>query len=256
MISLSLELQAMLSGGFWHGAIVFMRVAALVSVLPAFGERTVPTRVKLVLALAFSVIVAPAVPSIPAPESPLDMAQFAVTEAIVGLSLGIAIRLFALALQTAGSIAAQSTSLSQLLGGAAVEPSPAMGFILVVAGLALAVMAGLHVQAAKFLIFSYDLFPAGEFPDGRILSSWAVGRVSYAFSLAFVLAAPFVVASVIYNLAIGVINKAMPQLPVAFVGAPVITFGGLFLLFIAAPLMLSVWSGALSDFFQAPAGRP
>jgi hypothetical protein len=44
---------------------------------------------------------------------------------------------------------------------------------------------------------------------------------------------------------------------VAFVGAPVITAGGLFLLAIASPLMLEMWIAALDGFLSAPFGvRP
>lgn len=254
MISVPQELQELLTLGLWHGIMVFLRVSALVSVMPAFGERTVPMRIKLGLAVAFTFVVAPAVPGLAAPDGPMTFAGFAVSEVIVGLALGIGVRLFVLALQTAGSIAAQSTSLAQILGGAAVEPIPAMGYILVIAGLALAVMAGLHVHAVKLLIGSYNLFPPGLFPDARDLSFWGVKQVSQAFSLAFMLAAPFVITSIIYNLAMGVINRAMPQLMVAFVGAPVITMGGLFLLFVCAPVMLAVWVEALMSFFNNPAG--
>jgi len=253
MIDLPQELQSWLTQGLWHGILVFLRVSAMVSVLPAFGERSVPMRVKLGIAICFTLVVAPAVNTMSAPSGPIGFAGSALTESVSGLALGIAIRLFVLALQTAGSIAAQATSLSQILGGAAAEPVPAMGYILVIAGLALAVMSGLHVRAAEMMILSYNLFPSGVFPDGRALSAWGVSGVSRAFALAFTLAAPFVIASVIYNLTLGVINRAMPQLMVAFVGAPVITFGGLFLLFVGAPLMLSVWSDALISFFRNPA---
>jgi flagellar biosynthetic protein FliR len=46
----------------------------------------------------------------------------------------------------------------------------------------------------------------------------------------------------------------MPQLMVSFVGAPAITAGGLFLLFVTAPLMLSAWNSALNKFLQNPFG--
>ena len=58
--------------------------------------------------------------------------------------------------------------------------------------------------------------------------------------------------SVLYNLALGAINKAMPQLMVAFVGAPVITAGGLLILCISSPLILTVWLDALDTFMAAP----
>lgn len=238
----------------WHGFAVFLRVGALVSLLPAFGETSVPMRIKLVVILAFTLIVAPAVP--PADTGPEigTLVWFALTETLIGLALGIGIRLFVLALQTAGSIAAQSTSLSQVLGGAAVEPLPAMGYILIIGAIALAVMTGLHVKAAQLVILSYDLLPMGRFPDGSVLSEWGLAQIRQAFALAFTLAAPFVILSVLYNLALGAINKAMPQLMVAFVGAPVITAGGLFVLCLASPLILQSWIGALDLFLVDPFG--
>lgn len=238
----------MLSQGF----AVFWRVGAVVALLPAFGERTVPTRVKLAVILAFVMIVAPAAPQLSFSPGFATFSRLILTETLSGLMLGIGIRLFILGLQTAGSIAAQSTSLSQILGGAVADPMPAMGYILIIGALALATMAGLHVRAASFLILSYDLLPMGRFIDGAALSSWGISQVSEAFALAFTLAAPFVMFSVIYNLALGVINKAMPQLMVAFVGAPVITAFGLLLLLLAAPLMLEIWLAALNAFLANP----
>lgn len=252
MIQVDANLQALLVGGLWHSAIVFLRVSALVSLLPAFGSQSVPMRVRLMLAFAFTAIVAPATPSFADTPEFGEFIRFALTEVTIGLALGMGIRLFVLALQTAGSIAGQATSLSQIFGAAGMDPIPAMGQVLVFAGLALAVMAGLHIRAAEFLILSYDMLPAGEFPDAASLSAWGTGRVAHAFSLAFQLSAPFVMTAVIYNLTLGAVNRAMPQMMVAFVGAPVITFGGLFILFAASPLLLSVWREALNAFLANP----
>jgi len=238
--------------GFWHGFIIFIRVATVVSLLPAFGERTVPARIKLAVALAFVMIVAPAVPTAVGEPSLDAVSWLVLTEVIAGLILGLGIRLFILALQTAGSIAAQSTSLSQILGGAVADPLPALGYTLIIAGLALAVMMGLHIKAAMMLILSYDMVPIGQLPTGSVVSEWGLGQVRRVFELAFTLAAPFLIVSVLYNLALGAINKAMPQLMVAFVGAPVITFAGLFILFLAGPLILTVWLQALDQFMSDP----
>lgn len=246
------EMLSIVQMELWIGFVVFLRVAAAIALLPGFGEQSVPMRIKLVIALAFTFIVAPAV-ALDAPAFSVDtLALLVMTETLAGLVLGLGIRLFVLALQTAGAIAAQSTSLSQILGGAAIDPLPAMGYILTVGAVALAVMAGLHVKAAQLLIHSYVLLPLGLFSAGADVADWGAAQVAHAFELAFLLAAPFVIMSVLYNLALGVINKAMPQLMVAFVGAPVITLGGLFLLFLAAPVMLSVWLAALDHFMAAP----
>jgi flagellar biosynthetic protein FliR len=252
------QITALLGFGqmaLWTGFLVFLRVGAAMAMMPAFGEQSVPQRIRLMLALGFTAIVAPAVND---KLNTLDNHLFLplATEVMAGLVLGIALRLFIFSLQIAGTMAAQSTALSQLFGGTATEPQPAMSHLFVVSGLALAVMAGLHVRVAELLILSYDVLPAGRFIPGPELAEWGLGRVTYAFSLAFSLAAPFIAASVIYNIALGVINRAMPQLMVVFVGAPALTFGGLLLLAVATPLLLAVWMNALDGFFAAPFATP
>ncbi len=249
------QLLGMLDAQLWHGFLVFLRVGAMISLLPAFGEQSVPARIKLVIALAFTAITAPAVPPLGNEPAFAATITLVLTEVLSGLVLGIGVRLFIMALQTAGTIAAQSTSLSQILGGAGGEPLAAIGYVLTMGAIALAVMTGLHVKAAALIILSYEFLPMGAFSAGADISDWGVSQVRRAFELAFTLAAPFVLLSVIYNLALGAINKAMPQLMVAFVGAPVITAGGLLVLCLASPLILAVWLDAL-DLFLADPFRP
>ena len=84
----------------WLGLLVFMRVGSAMSLLPAFGEQAVPQRVRLVLALAFTVVVAPALQIAPDPTEAGVLPLL--IEVVIGLMLGIGLRLFILALQTAG----------------------------------------------------------------------------------------------------------------------------------------------------------
>jgi flagellar biosynthetic protein FliR len=235
---------------FLSAVLVFLRVGAALAVMPAFGEQVVPRRVRLVLVLAFTAIVAPAVaPDMGAIPGPL---RAGLIEVLIGLALGISMRLFIFALQIAASIIAQVTSLSQLFGGATPDPQPAIGNLLVVSSLALAVLAGLHVKAASLLILSYTVLPAGQFPGTADMADWGLHQTVRAFSLAFALAAPFVIGSVLYNVALGIINKSMPQLSVAMVGAPLLTAMSLALMVVIVPLMLAVWLGSFDVFLAVP----
>lgn len=236
--------------------LVFLRIGAVMALMPAFGEMMVPVRVRLAATLAFTMVVAPAVmpelqPSA-IPDQPILILGLA--EIITGLALGLSLRLILMALQVAATISAQSTSLSQLLGGASVDPQPAIGFVLLLAALALAAELGLHVQVSMMFIMSYELISPGDPIASGDLARWVVDAVSAAFSFAFTLAAPFVAVSLLYNLALGVINRAMPQLMVAFVGAPAITLGALVLLALTAPLMLWIWIEHFSARIQSPFG--
>ena len=235
---------------FRTAALVFLRVGATLSLMPAFGEQVIPQRVRLVLVLAFTAIVGPAV--YPSVSSTTGMVLPAAVEVLVGLAIGIGLRMFILALQMSAAIVAQVTSLSQLFGGSTPDPQPAIGNLLTVAALALAVLSGLHVKTASLFILSYDVLPAGRLPSSADMAAWGLMQISSALVLAFSLAAPFVIASVIYNVALGVINKAMPQLAVSLVGAPALTFGSLFLMAIVVPLALAVWLGRFDGFLAFP----
>ena len=180
-----------------------------------------------------------------------------VIEAGIGILLGLAIRLMVIALQLAGSIAAQSTALAQIFGaGATPDPMPAIGNILMLAGITLAVVSGLHVKAAIAMAQSYAILPIGVPIPASDVVAWGTARVAQAFGLGFSLAAPFVIAAFAYNLALGAINRAMPALMVAFIGAPAITAGGLLILMLAAPVILQFWNGRLDEVLADPLAMP
>lgn len=233
--------------------VVLLRVGSMMALTPGFGERSIPTQFRLIIAFAFTLVVTPAVSeTLSARIAEQGLSAWILLETLIGLSMGAMLRFFVIALQLAGTIAAQATSLSQLFGGTGGEPQPAIGNLLMLGALAFAMGLGLHVRLAEFLIQSYDAMPIGTLPNLVILKDWGVSGVSRAFSQAFVLAAPFVIAGLIYNVALGAINRAMPQLMVAFVGAPALTAGGLILLAISGPMAIQVWHGAFLDFFANP----
>lgn len=235
------------------GALVFLRIGAAMAVLPAFGDQVVPMRLRLGLTLAFTLLVTPAVGMPIAPAGPDFLAALG-PEVVAGLAIGMVLRLMVMALQLAGTIAAQSVSLSQFFGGAGPDPQPAMAQILMLGGLCLATIAGLHVRLAEYLILSYAILPLGLWPDPGELAQLGIARTARMFALAFTLAGPFVIAALVYNMALGAINRAMPQLMVVFIGAPALTAGGLVLLAVMAPPMLGVWAMALWSVMEDPTG--
>lgn len=253
------DVLGLTTAALWTGLAVFLRVGAVMAVMPVFGEQTVPLRIRLAATVAFTIVVTPAVaPLIETPTafSPVAVLNYGI-EVVVGLFLGILLRLFVLGLSIAGSMAAQATSLSQIFGGSAgAEPQPAIGHLMVIAGLALAALLGLHVRIAAMLIASYQSLPFGVALPASDVAALGVAQIARIFGFAFTLAAPFLIAATLYNVTLGVINRAMPQLMVAFVGAPVITAGGLVLLLLSLPTVLTIWVAALNGFLADPLGMP
>lgn len=241
--------------GLVQFGIAFLRIGTMVSVLPGFGEQSVPVRIKLGIAIAFSLAVSAAAPTFTPPEEIAALWSFGLAEITCGFVLGIGLRIALFALQTAGTIAAQATSLAQLLGNAAADPMPAIGHVLTLAGLTYLMSTGFHVSVVRYVLSSYDVLPAGRWPVPENLQTWSVMRVSRSFAQAFQLAAPFYLVSLLYNLALGAINRAMPQLMVAFIGAPFLTWAALALLLLAAMPITLVWSGFMAEAMTSIGGR-
>lgn len=240
-------LSGLAEAAVWQAALVFLRVGAMVALLPALGEQALPQRVKLAAAVAITLVVAPGV-AVPAGYGPAAL----LAEGAAGLTLGFGLRLVVMGLQMAGTLAAQSVSLAQMFAGTGPEPAPIVANLLVLSGVALFLAMGGPARCVELVFLSYQMVPAGGAPDPGILADWGVQRIARVFALAFSLAAPFVLAALLYNLALGAINRAMPALMVSFIGAPALTLGGLILLALTTPLLLQAWRLAMERALAAP----
>lgn len=245
------ELLGLAQGIALAAALAFIRIGAMVALMPGLGDPSVPQRVKLALVVAFTLVVAPLLAERLAPDATLSILALG-GEVLSGLLLGFGMRLFVVALQTSASIIAQATTLSQLFAGAAPEPQPAIGNLFLMAGIALAMTAGLHIRVAELVLLSYDLLPAGASLSAGAAADWGLALIGRTFALAFALSAPFVIASLIYNLALGAINRAMPALMVSMIGAPALTLGALALMAVATPVILAAWLDAYSSHLAQP----
>ena len=95
--------------------LVFSRVGAMTMTLPALGEMTVPARARLMIALALSLILMPLVGNL-YPEGvrsvPAVLAAIVMTEVLVGISIGLLLRMVMGAVQVAGNVIATQTGLA------------------------------------------------------------------------------------------------------------------------------------------------
>jgi flagellar biosynthetic protein FliR len=235
---------------------VFTRVGAALFLVPGFGERVVPVRLRLGAALTLALLLLPMVaPDLPAAPPLSGLARVVAAEAAAGLIIGLAFRFLVFALQVAGTLAAQNISLSQMFGaGVAPDPEPTIATLLGMCGIVLALMAGLHVHLVAVLAGLYRVLPFGVMPGAGDGAEWSVARAAEAFGLGLSLALPFIAIAFAYNLALGALSRAMPQLLVALVGAPLLIGLGMLVLYVSLPEILAHWSGALHARMADPLG--
>lgn len=247
-------------------AAVFTRVAAALAVLPGLGEAAVPLRVRLGLAVAMTALLLPALwpallPVVDAARAEaggaagLFVLALIAAEAAAGLLIGLAFRFTVFALQIAGTIAAQSITISHVFGNpATAQAEPSIASLLSMGGIALALIAGLHVEVVAALAALYAVLPMGAWPATGDAAGWTVARSAEAFALGVGLATPFVLVGFAYNLALGALSRAMPQLLLTLVGVPLLVGLGLLTLWLSVPELFARWSEALARVFADPLG--
>jgi flagellar biosynthesis protein FliR len=96
----------------------------------------------------------------------------------------------------------------------------------------------LHWELVRGLVASYDRIPAGMALGTGPMLAGLVDRLTVAFTMALRITSPFIIYSVMVNLALGLANKLTPQIPVFFIATPFILFGGFLLLMVLGNDML------------------
>ena len=100
--------------GSWVSSFVLplFRIAALLMVMPIVGTQLVPTRVRLYLALAISVVLVPTLPPMPLVDSiSLQAFMLIAQEILIGVMLGFVLQLFFHIFVVAGQILAMQMGL-------------------------------------------------------------------------------------------------------------------------------------------------
>jgi flagellar biosynthetic protein FliR len=112
------------------------------------------------------------------------------------------------------------------------EHVPALVPIVTLSATVLFFLTDQHWELLRGLISSYRIWrPAvGITSDNGVAQ--LVDHLSQGFTLALRIASPFVIYSIIVNLAIGLANKLTPSIPVYFISLPFVLLGGLVLLYL------------------------
>ncbi|WP_018148329.1 flagellar biosynthetic protein FliR [Henriciella marina] len=228
---------------YWIGAVLLIiaRVGFIIYFMPGIGEQAVPMRVRAMIILIFATSLAvTGVVELPVLSGLGEFFHYLALEATIGLFFGLLLRLAVWMLAITGTIIAQVIGLSQMLGIALeTEAQTITANMMSMAGAALLLSMDYHLSVFVRVVSLYVDIPAGEI--GLIDPMFLVMNGFQAFSLAIMLAWPFVAVNLLYNICLGFINKALPSLMVAFVGAPFMIGAGIMLLAFSIMTMLVVW---------------
>lgn len=243
----------------WHLAgycysvfLVFVRMAATIGLMPGFGEQFVPVRVKLVIAVALAVAIEPLIaPPILQIPNLSGMVSHITGELLTGVLFGLWIRIIFLALNIAAGFCAQVLGITNIFD-ATLEPggAPALSGFFSFTAFAIMASSGGNYFIFQTFVRTYDLVAFSASPDLGSANISLIEAGILAISLGLRIALPFLVIGFLINIGLGFVNRAMPQIPVFFVGQPIMIGVGLFLLNVLLPSIMFNWGEALRGFLM------
>ncbi|WP_193335345.1 flagellar biosynthetic protein FliR [Devosia beringensis] len=223
--------------------LLFMRIGAILMLMPALGEDMIPMRMRLSFALAFTLVVYPLLaPDMPAmPDALMGITALIFHELAIGIMLGAIARITVMATSLAGAVIAFQTGLSSAM---AADPTQAgvqgavFGSFLGFLGMVLIFATDLHHMALAATFDSYIAFPLDApimFEDAAQL---ALRTVASAFTIGIQMSAPFIVFGLVFNLGAGILARLMPAMQVYFVLMPANIMVGLILFALLLTMMM------------------
>ena len=243
-----------LADGVLATFLVFCRIGACLMLVPGFSSLNVPPQVRLFVAIVISFALSPLLATtlrpLVADATPLKLASLIGAELLIGSVIGLGGRVFFLALQTMAAAMTNAIGLSTIPGTQPgdLEPAPALVPLIMAAVTTLFFLTDQHWLVLRGLMNSYDVWHPGDPLGGDLALTQLLNRLSEAFVLTLRITSPFVVYSVIVNLAVGLVNKLTPSIPVYFISVPFVMFGGFLLLYLTSDEMLRQFMMGVSSW--------
>lgn len=238
----------------WIGSYLWplFRIGAMIVAMPIFGSILIPVRVRLMLALAITSIVAPVLPASPTVDPlSLQAVMIALQQILIGMAMGFSLQLVFNAVTTGGQIIAMQMGLGF---ASMVDPQngtqvPVLSqlYLLLVTLLFLGFNG--HLVMIELVAESFTALPVAA--DGLTrnglwtLANWG----SQMFAGALWLALPAVAALLVVNIAFGVMARAAPQLNIFAIGFPVTLIMGFVVILFTLPAVVPQFESLVADGF-------
>lgn len=235
----------------------FCRIAAFFMLLPILSTQLVPQRIRLGLALAVTLLIAPLMPPMPAVELlSIPSILLIMQQILIGVAMGFVMQL-----------------LFQVfvIGGQAVAMQNGLGFATLVDpvnGVSVASISQAYLMTVNLLFFAFN----GHLAVMRLLADsfqWLpvsstgiamdhyyelVLHGSWMFSGALMVALPSTISLLVVNLAFGVIARVAPQMNIIAVGFPFTMVMGLIIIWLTLSNLLPQYETLSEEAFEFMSG--
>lgn len=219
----------------------FVRIGAMLSIVPIFGIRAVPVRTRVIFTLFLTIVIAPTLDLPPAVDPFTWMGVlYILQQVLIGLTMGLTFIIVFQAFVMAGYLVAMGMGLAfaSMVDPASGSQAPIVSqYFTIIATLLFLALNG-HLVLIQVVVDSFEYLPVGinflTADSIRLLVEFG----GYMFSAGVLIALPAITALLLINVAFGVVTRAAPALNIFAVGFPVTLLSGLVMLSLTTPLML------------------
>ena len=212
------------------------RISAFLLAAPFFSLQAVTVRIRILLALALTVLVYPLIEwPIIAPTSGAGVKEL-FSQVFIGVLMGLSLQVVSSALVVAGQAISASMGLSM---ANMIDPNmgnvPVIAQFLLICSTLIFLGFGGHAIVLRALMDSFVTLPIGSPLEVQSLIMLLIDWSKWLFLGALLVAMPIMVSLLFINMGIGVITRAAPALNIFAVGFPAMIMAGILILSMSMP---------------------
>ena len=227
---------------------VLTRISAFFIVLPVFGWKSIPVRIKVAITVLVTIFFSMIMPSTIEPRevSLLEAILLLANEATYGLALGLIVYLVFATVKFSGRIIERQMGLAmaQILDPLTGEQAQPLGMLLETIFILLFLSANGHHMFLLIISRSYEAFPAGNIPTIAVLASGIIKAGSTLLMAGLRLSAPILAAFLVLMVALAVLARIVPEMNILFISLPLRVGLGLLMAAIFVPFI----NGFVAEF--------
>lgn len=236
---------------FYGVLLIFLRVAAIVFSAPVLDTETIPAVFKAALAFAVSILLLPVVQTVVTVTN-LSLTAFVMgmlSEIIIGITIGLSVKLIFTGIQMAGQIAGYQMGLAvaNVMDPSTMAQIPILAQIYNLTAMLIFLVINAHHMFFSALVESYRIIP----PLSVVLSTQVVDMMMKLAGNMFVVAvkvgAPLIAVLLVTTIALGLVARTVPQMHIFVVAMPLKIVLGLVFMMIVAPFLTAF----LIDMFSS-----
>jgi flagellar biosynthetic protein FliR len=224
-----------------------VRLTGMMLFAPFFGSVAIPPRVKAMLVLALTALL---YPMLAAKLPELTISQWPMMvfgELMIGVAVGVATNIVFDGVQMAGSILSvqMGYSLVNILDPQTQVDSTVVAIFHQTLAMLIFLRLDVHFWILRAIAHSFDYLPPSTGHFGAAFAMEALRAGASVFAIGIQIAAPVLSATLVADIALGLLGKASPQLPLMILGPAVKSVLGLLILISA----LKYWPQLFEHLF-------